>query len=219
MQGDLGLRGQALVTPQDVLDWAQEASDMLATETYWFRTEATAGTTASTKYYDFPAGLLMIEDLFHDGLQLRQVTQNEMAQINYDWRNESSGTPLYYYLRGANGYALHPTPSVTDVDILTLHYAALPPIPSDNDDFFTIPTSQDGAIITYCLYRAALKDITGEGRDRVAIYKAEWEQAKREFHAFVSGAQEGRLLVLGSDNSPSVWGYWDVLASGTVPPP
>jgi len=202
VQGDLGLRGQALITKDDVLQWGIEASDDLAQEFLWYRTEATAGTTDGTRYYSFPSDLLAVESIYHDGIPLRLVTSRELTIYNYDWRNASEGTPLWWYRRGYNDYALHPIPDTTDTDIVTIYYAGLPPVPDEDDDTFTIPRAHDGAIVKYCLYKAALKDSSGEGRDRIAVYRGEWEQAKAKFGQGLNSSAEGELLVLGSDNLP-----------------
>jgi len=216
VQGNAGLRGQALITLEDVVRWGNQAQRRIATETKWYRIEATAGTTSGTKYYDFPVDLISLEDLYNDGLPLVVVTVRDLDRMNSYWRQDGIGTPLYYYRRGYNGYALHPTPDTTDVDILTLRYAALPTAISDADDFFFVPTALEEAIECFCNLRAAIKDATGEGRDRVGIFAREWEKWEAVIQSFVRSAAEGQILVVGADNNPPGVDYPDVFDRGLV---
>ena len=200
--GDMGMRGQALVTIEDITRWANQAQSRIARKTHWYRTTETMGTTDGTKTYDWPSRLISVSQVYYDGNPLRLVTERELALWNYDFRNEGTGTPLWFYRLGFNGFGLHATPDTTDVDILTVHGAFLPPAVSDGDDTFYVPAALEEAIECYCNFRAAVKDATGEGRERLALYRQEWKEWEGEIASFVSSAGEGEILVLGSDNAP-----------------
>jgi hypothetical protein len=216
VQGDAGLRGQALYTIDDAARWGNRAQNRIARDTKWYRKSGTLGTTSGTKTGDWPTDFLSLSQMYYDGQPLRMTTERELSIYNYDWRNEGTGTPTWVYPFGFAGYGLHSTPDTTDVDILSIHYAALPPAVSDPDDTFYVPAGLEEAIECFVNLQAAIKDATGEGRERVGIYQREWQVWETEINSFVNSLAEGSIIVLGSDNLSAGVDTFDPFWNATV---
>jgi hypothetical protein len=217
VRGDLGLRSNALLTDAEIDGWGHESQREVARITGWLRKTGTGiDVTAGTAEYDVPVDALAIEDVRYLGRTLQRVSIRDLRRNDPDWR-DIEGTPTHWYLRGMTAIGLHPNPTATDAGALVPHYTYFPAVPATDSDFYTVPTVLDRVLISYGKMMASQKDSIGEGRDRVALYRAEWEQGLREIAALVGEAAEGNLTVLGANSDVEEdGGYYDPLWHTTV---
>lgn len=203
-RGDLGLRGSSLVTDDDVTRWLNRGQDRLAQLLRWFRTAEVMGTTADQKEYALPAPAtgrcIQIEEIRYDNQQLQAITFNDLIRVDWNYQSAGTGQPDWYYLRGNTGFGLHLTPSVTDADILTVLYVALPPHLSADDELFFCPHGGEEYIITYAKLRASEKDIYGEGARRVDQFRADLNEALIATKRNVDQVSDRERVVRGSDS-------------------
>ncbi|MBA3758928.1 MAG: hypothetical protein H0X07_00175 [Gemmatimonadales bacterium] len=153
--------------------------------------------TLGTAAYDLPTDLISLEYIAHSNLPLAQISLAELEQGDPYYRQTGNGVPYLYYLRGGTSINLFPTPSATITNGLSLHYTAMPVMPATTANTFNFPLANEDLIVSYCLYRAALKDATGEGGARVPLYRQEYMQALKEMKSSVRGLSEGHSLVMG----------------------
>ena len=201
VRADLGLRDSSLLQDADLTDWLQEASDLVATETLWFRTTETMGTTAGTKEYALPtpaaARCIQIEEIHYDNRPLCPVTLEQLLQLDPYYRRAGNGTPDYYYARGGGGFGLHYTPSVTDVDILLVTLVAKPPLVTADTETFYIPHGLERGLLIYAKKLASEKDIFGEGARRAALYDQQWREFMLMAKKQVGATSERSTPVMG----------------------
>jgi hypothetical protein len=219
VRGDLGLRSNALLTDEDLDFWGLAAQTELAEITHWYRTSTTAGTVDGTALVDLPSDCIAVEEVRHDDLPLSPIRLVDFYRDHPNWRQDAEGTPTHYYLRGTTAIGLHPVPDTTDVDILTIHYTALPPSPALNTDTYYTPTALEEAIVVYCKLRASEKDAHGEGARRLDYYGRQWEQWKQRALAYVGNVAEAEAVVVGGHGSTPDGDWWDVISSRVIPAP
>ena len=216
--GDIGMRGSNLISESDVSRWAKEFLRLAAQQTHWYRTSLVTGTTADTQEYDLPAGCLAVEDIYHLDLPLEAMTHSDLMRFDPWWQTTASGTPYAYYVRGATAYGLYPKPSATDADAVTLFYTAIPAMPATPNDTLPFPTANELAIRAYCLWRASLKDASGEGARRVQVYEQEWKAELQRLKESVSDFHQRELIVVGGHRTRG--GDWrDVIERSSIPAP
>lgn len=220
VKGELGLRSSNLLLAADLTQWGVEANSIIARETLWAKTSAYVNAVASTKEYDLPTNCIAIEEVLHSTsgtagthLPLQQVTLADLYSRDPYWRQEATGTPLLYYVRGASVYGLHPTPGTNVTNGIQVIYAYIPTPPASGSATYSVPYGNGQAILCYMKWRASLKDISGEGRLRVELYQREWLQALQELKESVVDLDEAGSCVMGADSSPygrsRVWGWVD----------
>jgi len=205
VRAEIGMRGSNLLVDADILVWANEAVRQCAAESHWYRTSTPATPTAGTAEYDLPTLCIAIEEVLWDGLPIGQVSLADFYNFDPYWRSTSQGTPYCYYLRGTTKYGLYPTPDVSTANIITLYYTALPAENAGTTNTFEIPTASQRAIEAYCLYRASMKDATGEGARRVEIYQKEWLSELERLKETVANMNEAEVFVLGIDSCRPSW--------------
>lgn len=210
VRGDLGLRDSSLLTDNDLTNWGNEASDIIARETGWYRTSDLMGTTLGTKEYALPrptdGRCLRIEEVQYGTEQLEPVTLAQLLQWDPNYRQAGNGTPDYYYLRGSSGFGLHPTPNTTSATNLLVVYVAKPPrVTAANETFYVPHTCEDGLIV-YAKRMASEKDSHGEGGRRVAFYAQQWAEFLRAAKAQANSAAERIQTVMGGDAGMTLGG-------------
>lgn len=219
VRGDLGMRSNALLQDEDLDSWALAWQTELATLTHWYRTSSAVNTTSGQALYDLPTDCIALEEVWHDDLPLQLVRLVDFQRANPNWRNESSGTPTHYYLRGTTAYGLYPTPDTTAVAALDLFYTAFPPALTLNGDFYYIPTALEESLVDYCKLMASEKDSSGEGARRVEMYARRVEGWRQKAMAYVGNAAEGEMTVVGGGGSASWGSLGDIIATRTIPAP
>jgi hypothetical protein len=137
---------------------------------------------------------------------------DQLIRLEPDYRRQGNGTPYFWYPRGNTGYGLHPTPAVTDVDIVQIIYVALPPRVTGSQDFFYGPHGSEDAYICFAKLRASEKDAFGEGKARIPSLQAEWKDHLTELKRNVDDLAERELIIVGEEGA-----YGDVIGDGRVP--
>lgn len=216
VRGDLGLRSANLLTDTELAYWGVEAQDIAARETRWYKTSAYVNAVSGTKEYDLPSGCLAIEEVNFSTsgtagthLPMRLVTLSDLYEQDLYWRSSSTGTPLFYYLRGVTSYGLHSTPGTSITNGIQVVYVGLPTAPSAGGDFYAIPYGAGECIIAYVLWRASMKDATGEGGRRVDTYYQRWQQSLNDLKRQVESTSEGEACVLGEAGEARGLGWYD----------
>lgn len=204
VRGSLGERDSSLFTDADINFFLNEAVEILATESDWFRISFVFGTTANVKEYELPGPTtgrcVQVEEVRVDGRMMQPITLRELAvlEINYQ-QNSGAGSPSYYYVRGNTAIGLHNTPSVTDIDNVECLYAALPPRIVAPDDFLYGPHGSQHAYLAYALLQCSIKDAHGEGRQRIPIYEKQWETGKARIKASIARVNERKVVMMGAE--------------------
>lgn len=220
---DLGLTGSSWLADADLNDWGNEAQELFAVETNWYRATQTMNAVAGTADYDLPsnaaARALMIEQVWFDSRVIEPTSFDRIARRDINWRNES-GTPVYYLLRGSSAITLYPKPASAGTDNILVLFAAVPPRVSADGDQFYVPHGFDHYLVDYGCAKASLKDAHGEGARRLAIYEPRWreglDRGKRKVHE-VNREDE---VVLGEDalvGGSLVGGYLPAFTSISAP--
>jgi hypothetical protein len=216
VRGDLGLRTSTFLTDAEIALWAIEASDMASRETRWFKTTTTANSTSGTKEYDLPTGCLAVEEVNYSTsgtagthLPLKLLTLNDLYSMDPYWRSTSSGTPLWYYLRGVTSYGLHYTPGSSVTGGIQIVYTALAAVPASGSDTYSIPHSGGEFILNYVKWWASMKDASGEGGRRVEAFERIWKEALERLKREVESTSEGEACIVGGDSvgQGRWWGF------------
>ncbi len=219
VKGDLGLRSSNLIQDEDIDAWGVDAQTEIAEITHWYRTSTSVSSTADTALYDLPTDCLALEEVWHNDLPLCPIRLVDFYRTHPNWRQDDSGTPTHWYVRGMTAYGLHPAPDATVANAIDLFYTALPPTPTLNTDTYYIPTALSEALVCYCKMRASEKDATGEGGRRFELYRNEWEQWKRKAMELVGSVSEGEVTVVGGFGSDYAGDAIDPVIYRTIPAP
>lgn len=200
VRGDLGLRSQNYVTDGDIDGWGHEAQRLVAWYTHWLRSASSQNVVSGTATYDLPTDAISIDEVWVNSkrMVLTKVQRLEWQHWNIDWR-AIEGTPTHYYLEGMTRIGLYPKPNANITNGLVLRFTYFPAAPAEDDDFYTVPTVLDYALVTYAKMRASEKDATGEGRERLALYRGEWREVLGQLKELVGDVAEGELLILGGE--------------------
>ncbi len=198
VKGDLGLRSQSFLTDGDIDAWMHQAQRIVAFQTRWLRSASSQNVVSGTATYDLPTDALGIEEVWHDSKPLVLTTTQKLLRRYWgqDWR-AIEGTPTEYYLEGMTRIGLFPKPDANVTNGLVLRFSYFPAAPAADGDFYTVPTGLDYALLAYAKWKACEKDSTGEGRDRIALYRMEWKDALGELKELVGDVAEGELVILG----------------------
>lgn len=219
-RGDLGLRANNLLVDADIDRWMLDAQNTAARTTGWYqRANVSIVTTANTALYDLPTDMLSLRSLRYLTLPLTLVTTEELDRSWWNWQQIGSATPYRWYRRGFTQFGLFPAPSASGTTDLKADYVALPAGPAADGNFYTIPTSLDRMLLSYAKYMASMKDSSGEGQRRIAIYKQEWEEGLAELQSLVRDAAEKELIVLGADAENMEGAGYDPIYWATIQAP
>lgn len=218
INGDLGLRGSNLYTLADVHFWVERVIREATQQTHWYQVTDTVDATSGTKEYDLPTNCISLIAIAHDSIPLDQISYEDLLVFDPFWRQQTSGTPYAWYLRGMTAYGLHPTPGTTITGGIQRIYSAIPTQPSGDATAFNFPLASEALIVAYCLYRAALKDRSGEGGRVVGVYQQEYLAEMERFIRQVNAASDSELLVVGAETSIGDWRY-DRQSQQIVPAP
>lgn len=90
-------------------------------------------------------------------------------------------------------------------------------MPATLGDVFSFPQANEQLLISYCLYRGALKATPGEGESKVALYQREYLMEKDALIQSVSDLG-GRATVMGIRGTGYRRSPWDI-SWRTVPAP
>jgi hypothetical protein len=219
VRGDLGLRSSNLILDEDVDAWAYDAQTAIANLTHWYRTTVAVATVANQALYDLPADCIALEEVWHNDIPLCQIRLVDFYREHPLWRQDGSGVPTHWYLRGTTAYGLHVPPSGSVAAAIDLFYTAIPPALTLNTDFYYIPTALQDAIVAYCKFMASDKDANGEGNRRVERWERIWEQWKQKAMAYVGNVAEGEHCVVGGFGSDWDGNEVDSLSYRTIPAP
>lgn len=204
--GDLGLRNNNLITSGDIRRWGNEAQTILARDTRSFHLAVVSGVTSGTAEYPIPIDVvgrtIGIEEVLYDGKRLPCFSMNRLLAENPYWRTAPPGTPYGYYSRGFSTIGLYPCPDADDVDILTLIVTAIPPEVTESEDNFYVIHGCEDALITYCKLNASIKDSYGEGKERIAYFRQEWQMCQRRAQEVAASMAQEEKLRYGED---AVW--------------
>lgn len=216
VRGDLGLRTAAFLTDAEIALVAIEASDMASREARWYKTSTTVNSTSGTKEYDLPTGCLAVEEVNYSTsgvtgthLPMQLITLSDLYKQDPYWRSTSTGTPLFYYLRGVTSYGLHNTPGTSVTTGIQVVYTALAPVPATGSDTYSIPHSGGEFLLAYVKHWASMKDANGEGGRRVDAFERIWKEALERLKREVESTSEGEACVLGADGENVGIGWWD----------
>lgn len=224
VRGDVGLRGNSLLTDADINAWANEINNEIAQRFRWLRTTAFINSVAGTKEYPFPTGLTSLLEVHYNELPIYRVQVADFQQRWTYWRRQGDGTPLFYYVLGNSGFGLHPTPGTSLANGIFLAYEALPPPPASDTDGYTVPYGGERAIISGVKLRAAEKDAVGEGGKRIEIYMRRHEEDMLMLQRAIESVSEGEATIVGGDAAPEDlynqrWKGFDpyIVVQGPVP--
>lgn len=220
VRGDVGLRGNNLLTDTDIDNWGGEIQDEIWQITRGWKTSCFIDAKAGQAEYDLPPRLIGLEEVHHNQLPMFKVTLSELRVGNPYWRRTADGTPLFYYVRGNSSFGLFYTPGVDIAQGIFLTYSALPPRPANDTDFYYVPYSGERAIIAGAKLRAAEKDAVGEGGRRIPIYEKQYQEWLMRCIQEVESIAEGEAAILGEDADSDgiyqrVWGFnpWQAIPS------
>ena len=221
VRGDVGLRGNNLLTDADIIAWANEIQDEIAERFRWYRTSTTMTSVSGTKEYILPTRCIALEEVWYNERPMQRLQLADF-ETNYAYfRRNNIGTPIFYYVRGASGYGLHPTPGDNALTIL-LVYTGMPPHPTSDTDFYTVPYGGERCIVSGAKLRAAEKDSSGEGARRYDMLLRQHDANMLALERAIESVADGDITVVGADNEPeygaySRWLGFDPLAVSTAP--
>lgn len=198
----LQLQGSNRVTDANIQNWLNEAQDIIATETHWYRTSSYISTVAATKEYDLPSSCMTVEEAWWDPNQRRLMPMTPadlegLAFYSPNWRYTTDATPIYYYVNVNSAIGLHPTPNANGTNALFLVYTALPPHASTTSDYQYIPVGGERALTHYACFKASIRDAVGEGQKRLASFQALWQQDLQAMKRQVEALYEEDMTVIG----------------------
>lgn len=201
VRGDLAYEDDDFITDNDIVRWANSAQRELALVSQAFEITTVMGVSGDVAEYALPdestgRAYAIIEVLYDDD-PLPFFSLAALYSHDPNWRTRGSGTPQWYYLRGMSGIGLYPTPASGDPDILTVTYRAVPPVVTEDEDQYYVPQGCEDGIIDYCKLHASLKDAFGEGRERIAYYRSEWEKWKVMARQVVAQSHEHEAVHMG----------------------
>jgi hypothetical protein len=202
VRGDTGLRGNNLLTDADINAWANEISDEIGQRFRWYRTSATIDSVSGTKEYDFPAGMIALQECHYNQLPMYPLQIADFQRNFAFWRRQGGGTPLWVYVKGNSGFGLHPTPGTSISGGIFLAYEALPPHPANDSDFYTVPYGGERALISGAKLRASEKDSSGEGAKRYEMLVRQHTENMLMLERAIESASEGEATVVGADDTP-----------------
>jgi hypothetical protein len=183
VRGDLGLRGNARITDVDLQGWLNEAQRIIARESGWCRLSAVEDTTAATGEYAFPqldgGRCIAIQSIWFNGLPLVPASLSDFDVYEYNWRTMTATTPTHWWTNGATSYQLWPTPSTTQLAVVTVYFLAVPPEISTPTDHFYVPNGWEEGILLYGKKLASQKDAHGEGARRLLDFERDWREFLR----------------------------------------
>ncbi len=207
VRGDIGLRGNNLLTDADIIAWANEIQTEIAQRFRWYRTASSIDSVASTKEYALPVGLIAIEEVYYNDRPLMRMNLSDF-ETNYAYfRQQNIGTPTFYYLRGNSGIGFQATPGDSITNGIFLVYIGTPPVPASGSDFYTVPYGGERAIISGAKLRAAEKDSSGEGARRYDMLLKRHEENMMMLQRAIESVADGEGTVIGSDNTPELGGW------------
>lgn len=202
MLADLALSTTNRITNTDILAWCNQAQDLIALETHWYRTSSYIDAVAGTKEYDLPSDLLAVEEVWWDPLLRRLIPMTPeglegLAFYSPDWRYAPQGIPIYYYLQVNSSLGMHPTPVASTTAAIFLVYSKYPAQATLTTDYIYAPPGCEKAVQDYACWKACLKDIYGEGEKRVQLYKQAWEQELARIKKQVEATFTDDMCVIG----------------------
>lgn len=198
----LQLQSSNRVTDANIQNWLNEASDIIARETHWYRTSSYVSVVAATKEYDLPTGCMTVEEAWWDPTQKRLMPMTPadlegLAFYSPNWRYTTDAVPIYYYVNVNSALGLHPTPNTTTSNALFLVYTALPPHNSATTDYMYHPVGCEVDLTHYACWKASIRDASGEGQKRMGEFEKLWMQGLMRVKRQVEALFEEDMTVIG----------------------
>jgi hypothetical protein len=237
IQGDLALANTNFLTSGNCLNWLNESQMILARDSQAFVVTTFIPTVSGTSEYALPsandgAGNYYFISIQEAGYRastaasgttyrpLFDLSVNQLYAYHPRWRDAPASQPWAYYQRGMSSIGLYPAPSVSGTTDLRVTGAVVPPDAVSGTDTFYVPIGMQDAPLVYAKLQASLKDAYGEGRDRIPVYREEWQAAKRRCQQIVQEALTGEIVRMGEN--ALLFGYgprygilWDPTAVAT----
>lgn len=147
------------------LIWANQGALDLVRRTKCLPTSTTGNLTAETQEYTLPTDLLVIDaeggvqykDSEGDWHKLKYITTNWLDRYIPNWRNETSGDPVSYYIKGTT-LGFYPKPNSTRTNGYKVYYIQKPTAMSaDGDDPLESQTHLEPyhqTIVLYMVWKA-----------------------------------------------------------------
>ena len=201
--GDLGLRNSNRITSTDVDRWLNDAQEIVADETSWLALTLTFSTTGSTAEYVIPTAdsfrCKQIEWVRYADQTLVRVPFDGLYKVTPDFREDGTGTPTAYYVRGGNAIGLLPIPATGGT--VSCEVIALPPDVSDEDTYLYVPHGYQDLLVIYAKLKASEADISGEPGKRIPLLQQQWERRLAQCKESVRGTDAHDVTVMGIDAS------------------
>lgn len=237
IQNDLALANTNFISSGNVLDWMNEGQMILARDSQAFVVTTFIPTVSGTTEYALPNAndgggsyyFVSVQEASYrassaaSGTTYRplfDLSINQLYAYHPRWRDAPSSQPWAYYQRGMSAIGLYPGPSVSGTTDLRITGVVIPPNVTSGTDQFYVPIGLQDAPLIYAKLQASLKDAYGEGRDRLPIYREEWQVAKRRAQQLVQEAMTGEIVRMGEN--ALLFGYgprygllWDPTAIAT----
>lgn len=153
----------------EVYDLIYQAELEIARETKMLEGLTTTTSTASTRDYAYPTGVLEIKRVEYDGQKLEKIDFREDDSITvFDSNATTEGTPLYYTDWGNTLY-LRPVPDTSSVQI-RIYYYKMPTAVTSASQTLEVPALFHMSIVDYVVAEMAMKDLN------TAIANAYWDK-------------------------------------------
>lgn len=198
---DIGLSNpNSRITSGYVFDLMKEGQEVVATETWWYHATVTFNTVASMQEYVIPtdtaARCIQVQWLRFNNRTLRPITFDSLYKIVDEWRDDGTGTPTAYYVRGANIIGLYPNPST--VAVVSGEIVAIPPEPAVSETFY-VPHGFQDLILIYAALKACEADIAGEPGRRVPVLQKRWDERLQKLKEATNAMHGIDVVVMGYD--------------------
>jgi hypothetical protein len=215
--GDLALRNNNIVKSGDIGRWLNRSQTIMARDSQAFQASFNVATVSGTAEYVLPgdssALAVSVVEALYKNVPLWPLSTSQLYAWNVKWRSAASSTPWAYYQRGMSSIGLYPSPSSSGTTDLVVTAVVIPPKVTDPNDFFYVPVGCEDGLIAYASWKASVKDAFGEGRERIADFKAEWKHTLARACQIVREAQGQRIVRFGEngllyDGNARFGGWW-----------
>jgi hypothetical protein len=199
VRGDQGLRGSSFLDDDDIINWANEGNDEIASRTGFYSPTTTLDIISGQEEYQVPTRCIRIDSVRYNNLLLHKTHIDTLNVASWFWTT-ATGLPYYWYSRGVGTIGLYPTPVSGGAALVSIEYTGLPPRATEPEDHYACVVGWQEILILYCMMTAE-KDINGEGERRYPIYKRRWEEGVDEIQILVEEFQMGRIWSAGGYGS------------------
>lgn len=162
----------ALLSDDDIKDWANDAQLDLARKTLCLQSHRQTSVVAGDGSYGLPEDFLGARRVTFDGKILEPTTLDELDLV-HPHRDAETGTdtPTRYYIWGGKLY-VHPNPTNAGVGNLDMFYGRMPLRLENDGDQSEIPAQYRPDLERFILAKAKEKD---EEFDQASVLRADYE--------------------------------------------